>query len=62
MSPKLPRLTATELLRALRRAEWQVKRLDGSHLQLKHPDQAGLVTVAFHAGSVIKPGVLSSIL
>jgi predicted RNA binding protein YcfA (HicA-like mRNA interferase family) len=62
VSPKLPRVTATELLRALRRDHWEVKRQDGSHIQLKHPDKPGLVTVAYHAGAIIKPAVLTSIL
>ncbi|HVC33163.1 MAG TPA: type II toxin-antitoxin system HicA family toxin [Chloroflexota bacterium] len=44
------------------RAGWEVKRQDGSHFQLKHPDRSGLVTVAFHAGTIIKMGTLTSIL
>jgi predicted RNA binding protein YcfA (HicA-like mRNA interferase family) len=62
MSPKLPRVTAAQLLRALRRAGWETKRQDGSHLQLRHPDKPGLVTVAFHSGTIIKPAVMTSIL
>ena len=62
MSPKLPRITARELLRALRQDGWEVLRHDGSHLQLKHPSKAGLVTVALHAGAIIKPKVLTSVL
>ena len=62
MSPRLPRVTATDLIRALRRAGWEVKRQDGSHLQLRHPEKSGLVTVAFHAGTIIKPAVMTSIL
>ncbi|MBI2941185.1 MAG: type II toxin-antitoxin system HicA family toxin, partial [Chloroflexi bacterium] len=38
MSPRLPRITAAELLRALRRAGWQQHRQTGSHLHLVHPD------------------------
>ncbi|MGH2460090.1 MAG: type II toxin-antitoxin system HicA family toxin [Chloroflexota bacterium] len=62
MSPRLPRITASQVVRALQRAGWEVKRQDGSHVQLKHPDQPGLVTVAFHPGTIIKPGTLTGIL
>jgi predicted RNA binding protein YcfA (HicA-like mRNA interferase family) len=31
-------------------------------MQLKHPAKPGLVTVAYHAGAIIKPAVLTSIL
>ncbi len=62
MSPKLPRITATELLRALRRDGWYVHRQRGSHLVLKHPVKAGRVVVANHPGVTIKPGTLQGIL
>ena len=62
MSPKLPHITAAELLRALYRDGWQVKRQTGSHLQLKHPDKPGRITVAFHPGIAIKPKTLANIL
>ena len=58
----MPRVTATDLIRASRRAGWEVKRQDGSHLQIGHPEKTKLVTVAFHAGSIIKPAVMTSIL
>lgn len=35
---------------------------NGSHLQLRHPRKPGLVTVALHAGAIIKPKVLTSVL
>ena len=63
MSPKLPRVTATELLRALRRAGWVDFRQTGSHLHLTHPDKPGvLVTVARHAGYTLPLGTLNEIL
>ncbi len=62
MSPKLPRITATELLRALRRAGWEITRQEGSHVQLRHPGKSGRVTVAYHPGATIKPHILKSVL
>ncbi len=62
MSPKLPRITAVELLRALRRDGWQQVRQSGSHVTLKHPKKAGHVTVPKHASVILKPKTLESIL
>ncbi len=62
MSPRLPRITAVELLRALRRAGWQPVRQSGSHVTLKHSIKPGSVTVPRHATVIIKPKTLSSIL
>jgi len=60
--PKLPRVTARELLRALRAEGWYEVRSRGSHLRLAHPDRSQKVTVAAHAGAIIKPGTLQTIL
>jgi predicted RNA binding protein YcfA (HicA-like mRNA interferase family) len=62
MSPRLPRITAEDLLRALRRDGWLVDRQRGSHVRLWHPEKTRLVTVAYHAGRIIKPKTLESIL
>jgi len=62
VSPRQPRITAAQLLRALLRAGWFEHHHTGSHMYLKHPTQLGLVTVARHAGVIIKPKTLSSIL
>ena len=62
MSRKLPRVTASQLLRALQREGWEVKRQEGSHMQLKHPHRKGRITVAYHAGATIKLKVLLSVL
>ena len=60
--PKQPRVTARELLVALRRGGWRAVRQDGSHVRLAHPDKPGRVTVAVHPGTVIKAGTLRGIL
>ena len=62
MSPRQPRITAAQLLRALHRDGWYEHHQTGSHLYLKHPTKPGLVTVARHAGVIIKPKTLASIL
>jgi len=62
VSPKLPRLTADELLRALRRDGWQVVRQKGSHVHLTHPEKPGRVTVPRHSAATLHPKVLTSVL
>jgi len=34
----------------------------GSHVQLKHPDRRGRVTIPIHAGETIGPRLLASVL
>ena len=62
MSPRLPRVTAAELLRALRRDGWVEARQSGSYVQLTHPAKPGRVTVPRHTGKTIHPTILQSIL
>ncbi|MHB1134299.1 MAG: type II toxin-antitoxin system HicA family toxin [Chloroflexota bacterium] len=62
ISPRLPRITARELLSALRRDGWAVERQRGSHVQLWHSEKKGLVTVANHPGRILKPKTLQSTL
>jgi predicted RNA binding protein YcfA (HicA-like mRNA interferase family) len=58
---RLPRLKGRDLLKALRRAGFQILRTRGSHHYLKHPD--GRITVGpVHAGETIGPGLLAAIL
>ena len=59
MSPRLPRITPAELLRALRRDGWEAKRQASSHVQLRHPTKPGRVTVAVHSNRVIDPKTLA---
>ena len=62
MSPKLPRITTAELLRALKRDGWQPARQSGSHMTMKHPTKKGCVIVPIHAIVTLKPGTLTTIL
>lgn len=63
MTPRLPRITGVEVIRALRRVGWYTERQKGSHVHLRHADHPGMrVTVAVHAGETIRPGTLNAIL
>jgi predicted RNA binding protein YcfA (HicA-like mRNA interferase family) len=63
MGERLPRATAAEALRALKRAGWRELRQSGSHAQLGHPDWLGRrVTIAMHAGAILHPKTLRTIL
>jgi len=58
---KLPRLKAKDLLRALKHAGFAVARIRGSHHFLQHPD-GRVMSVPVHAGEIIGPGLLATIL
>ena len=62
MSPKMPRITSADLMRALRRDGWQPVRQSGSHITLKHPTKRGIVIVPRHANVTIKLKTLATIL
>jgi predicted RNA binding protein YcfA (HicA-like mRNA interferase family) len=62
MSPRAPRVTGPDLLRALQRAGWYRHHHRGSHVYLRHPTRPGQVVVAVHAGEIIKQGTLAGIL
>ncbi len=59
--PRLPRVTAAELLRALRRDGWIEDHQTGSHVILLHPAKPGRVTVPFHRGTM-RTGTIAGIL
>jgi predicted RNA binding protein YcfA (HicA-like mRNA interferase family) len=59
--PKLPRRRGREVIAALRRAGFEVVRVKGSHHFLKHPDGRCTV-VPVHAGEIIGPGLMKTIL
>ena len=62
MPCRLPRLTADELLRVLRRDGWYVTRQAGSHAVLRHTTKPGRVVVPVHASTDVKLGTLAGIL
>ena len=59
--PKLPRRRGREVIAALRRAGFVVVRIKGSHHFLKHSDGRCTV-VPVHAGEIIGPGLMKTIL
>ena len=62
MSPKLPRVTAEDLLRALRRNGCREARQRGSHIVLVHERKPGIVVVPRHKGQGLPPGLIARIL
>jgi predicted RNA binding protein YcfA (HicA-like mRNA interferase family) len=58
---RLPALTGREVIKALGKAGFEVKRTKGSHHLLTHKDGRG-TTVPVHAGETIGPGLLAKIL
>lgn len=61
MSPRLPRVTAAQMLHVLRRLGFEEVRSSGSHRILRNP--AGTrVTVPYHTGQILHPKILQGIL
>jgi len=59
--PKLPRLTAREIIVVLERIGFALTRQSGSHQIYKNSD-GKRVTVPYHASKIVHPKVLKSIL
>lgn len=61
MTGRLPRVTAAEAIRALERAGFSLARQSGAHRIYKNRE-GQRVTVSYHAGKILHPKVLRSIL
>ena len=61
MSNRLGQLKPQELVKALERLGFVVRRQSGSHLILRHPDTKAIATFPMHAGD-IKRGLLFGII
>ena len=59
--PKLPVVTASEVIKALEKIGFQAVRQKGSHVRMKHKDNR-VVTVPIHKGKTIGKGLLRKIL
>jgi len=60
---RLPRVSGKETERALLRAGWYLHHSKGSHFYYRHPDRPGVrVGIPIHAGEVVAPKTLKSIL
>jgi len=64
MSPRLPRVTGRQLVRALKDAGFVCKRIEGSHhiMQKIFPEETVTIPIPIHSGKIIKLGLLSHIL
>ena len=61
---RLPRITGKQLVKALAKAGFVCKRIEGSHhiLQKSFPEETVTIPVPVHAGKIIKPGLVKHIL
>ena len=59
--PRLPRVTAARIIRVLERQGFELARESGSHKIYQHPD-GRRTTVPYHAGKIVRPKTLKSIL
>ena len=62
MSPKLPAVSGKQVIAALEKEGWYVKRVRGSHHVLRHPSIPDAIPVPVHGSRPIKRGTLASIL
>jgi predicted RNA binding protein YcfA (HicA-like mRNA interferase family) len=59
--PRLPRLTAREIIIALQKIGFALARQSGSHIIYKNPS-GKRVTVPFHGAKILHPKIVKSIL
>lgn len=62
MSEKLPRVEGREVVRALERSGFEVRRQKGSHVHLRRESDGRRTTVPVHSGKTLPPGTLRAIL
>lgn len=62
MSPRLPRLTAKQLIKKLKEHGYILNSSEGGHQHFIHPKKSGKVTIPVHPGKIMGPGLLKSIL
>jgi predicted RNA binding protein YcfA (HicA-like mRNA interferase family) len=60
--PRLPRVSARQLVRVLERQGLLLSRSRGSHRIYYHLQTGKRVTVPYHGGRIIPPGTLANIL
>jgi predicted RNA binding protein YcfA (HicA-like mRNA interferase family) len=60
--PRLPRLTASEVIRVVEKRGFVLTRTRGSHQIFRNPSSGRRVTIPFHRGKVIPTGTLLNIL
>jgi predicted RNA binding protein YcfA (HicA-like mRNA interferase family) len=60
--PRAPRVTAPQVIRALRQAGFVRTGVHGSHWVFRHPESRRRVVVPYHGSRVIPPGTLANLL
>lgn len=61
MTERLPRLKASDVIKALEKAGFSLSRQSGSHRIYKN-ERGKRVTVPYHSGDILHPKLLKSIL
>ncbi|MCP9491829.1 MAG: type II toxin-antitoxin system HicA family toxin [Solirubrobacteraceae bacterium MAG38_C4-C5] len=62
MSSDLPAVSGKQVIKALEKRGWYVKRIKGSHHALRHPTVSDTVVVPVHGNRPIAKGTLGNIL
>jgi predicted RNA binding protein YcfA (HicA-like mRNA interferase family) len=62
VSARLPAVSGKQVIAALEKEGWYVKRVRGSHHVLRHPTIPDAIPVPVHGSRPIKRGTLASIL
>ena len=62
MSPKFANIKPRQVVRALERAGFYIQTTTGSHVQLKHPQKPGRITVPYHTRSDLPKHIIRSII
>ncbi len=62
MNPRMPQVTAKELVRFLKKKGFEEDREKGSHLTLRHPQKKLFITIPVHTGCDIGRGLARRIL
>jgi predicted RNA binding protein YcfA (HicA-like mRNA interferase family) len=60
--PRLPSLSAKEVIRALKKAGFVEDRQKGSHLVMRHPATDARTVIPIHPGKTVKRPLLHAIL
>ncbi len=59
---KLPRIPGEKVIRALKKAGFELVGVRGSNHYLHHPNTGTLVTVPVHSGKILAPKTIQTIL
>ena len=62
MSKKLPRLTALEIIKVLKKLGFEESRSSGSHRIYKNNDKSKRIVIPFHSGKIIHPKIVKDLI